>query len=137
MIRRPTISTRPDTLFPYPTLFRSGPAPGPAGGRGGRRSPGGCVRIGPRGYLAPMRSWRLLLQRVAINEVAVEVAYADVFVVLREGDERPGPNDWEATVRTSDRQHFPPGTYELSAERSEEHTSELQSLMRISYAVLC
>src|SRR3546814_17062894 len=63
-----------------------------------------------------MRSWRLLLQRVAINEVAVEVAYADVFVVLREGDERPGPNDWEATVHTSDRQHFPPGTYELSAE---------------------
>src|SRR3546814_10098368 len=26
---------------------------------------------------------------------------------------------------------------ELSAERSEEHTSELQSLMRISYAVFC
>src|SRR3546814_1915231 len=24
MIRRPPISTRPDTLFPYPTLFRSG-----------------------------------------------------------------------------------------------------------------
>src|SRR3546814_6506326 len=28
-----------------------------------------------------------------------------------------------------------PGTYELYAKRSEEHTSELQSLMRISYAV--
>src|SRR3546814_2046986 len=27
--------------------------------------------------------------------------------------------------------------YELRAERSEEHTSELQSLMRISYAVFC
>src|SRR3546814_7902992 len=26
---------------------------------------------------------------------------------------------------------------ELTAERSEEHTSELQSLMRISYAVFC
>src|SRR3546814_4897136 len=25
MIRRPPISTRTDTLFPYPTLFRSGP----------------------------------------------------------------------------------------------------------------
>src|SRR3546814_4724920 len=30
----------------------------------------------------------------------------------------------------------PPSPYTLSA-RSEEHTSELQSLMRISYAVLC
>src|SRR3546814_4595642 len=27
--------------------------------------------------------------------------------------------------------------YNLAAQRSEEHTSELQSLMRISYAVLC
>src|SRR3546814_2022767 len=31
----------------------------------------------------------------------------------------------------------PPGTAPLVAGRSEEHTSELQSLMRISYAVFC
>ena len=60
-----------------------------------------------------MRSWRLLLHDVAINEIDVEVSYADVFVVLRDHDDEPGPNDWEATVRTPDRQHFPPGTYEL------------------------
>src|SRR3546814_3094246 len=30
-----------------------------------------------------------------------------------------------------------PRTSEIGAERSEEHTSELQSLMRISYAVFC
>src|SRR3546814_14920915 len=30
MIRRPPRSTRPSTLFPYPTLFRSGPAEGMA-----------------------------------------------------------------------------------------------------------
>src|SRR3546814_7750999 len=29
------------------------------------------------------------------------------------------------------------GDYLLAAKRSEEHTSELQSLMRISYAVFC
>src|SRR3546814_20906734 len=34
MIRRPPISTRTDTLFPYTTLFRSGAEPtGPADGR--------------------------------------------------------------------------------------------------------
>jgi hypothetical protein len=60
-----------------------------------------------------MRSWRLLASALAINEVAVEVDYADLFVVLREGDERPGPNDWEATVTTAERQHIAPGTYEL------------------------
>ena len=60
-----------------------------------------------------MRSWRLLLSDLALNEVDVAVSYADVFVVLREGDDRPGPNDWEATVRTPDRHHLAPGTYEL------------------------
>src|SRR3546814_2637984 len=32
---------------------------------------------------------------------------------------------------------LPPGREGAGARRSEEHTSELQSLMRISYAVLC
>src|SRR3546814_8606119 len=32
--------------------------------------------------------------------------------------------------------HWHPG-YRVGSDRSEEHTSELQSLMRISYAVLC
>src|SRR3546814_6991861 len=36
-------------------------------------------------------------------------------------------------LRTS----VPSMTYSSFAERSEEHTSELQSLMRISYAVFC
>src|SRR3546814_4991102 len=31
----------------------------------------------------------------------------------------------------------PPSSSRLSARRAEEHTSELQSLMRISYAVFC
>src|SRR3546814_10809638 len=68
MIRRPPRSSRTDTLFPYPTLFRSG--------------------------LPPART-----QRTAPSA---------------------------ATTRCSERQG-----------RSEEHTSELQSLMRISYAVFC
>src|SRR3546814_7861585 len=32
---------------------------------------------------------------------------------------------------------YPPGLYAAQHRRSEEHTSELQSLMRISYAVFC
>src|SRR3546814_4563288 len=34
-------------------------------------------------------------------------------------------------------QHLPPGAQLAGCVRSEEHTSELQSLMRISYAVFC
>jgi hypothetical protein len=51
---------------------------------------------------------------LAIDGAGVEVAYADVFVVVRPGDDLPGPNDWEATVRTSDHHHLRPGTYELA-----------------------
>src|SRR3546814_2549677 len=40
--------------------------------------------------------------------------------------------------RVFDRRHsFPPTRRQLTVVRSEEHTSELQSLMRISYAVFC
>src|SRR3546814_4345383 len=48
-------------------------------------------------------------------------------------------NDPDAEARAGER--LPPhdrlGQPELEADRSEEHTSELQSLMRISYAVFC
>src|SRR3546814_1780888 len=72
MIRRPPISTRTDTLFPYTTLFRSY-APGHD-----------ALSSGP-----------------AIPAIPLVGGKAGVAI------------------------------------RSEEHTSELQSLMRISYAVFC
>jgi hypothetical protein len=79
-----------------------------------------------------MRSWRVLLSCVAINEVDVPVTYADVFVVLREGDARPGPNDWEATVRTADRQRFPPGTYELRGDTPDALVLSGHAVLRFS-----
>src|SRR3546814_11718315 len=82
MIRRPPISTRTDTLFPYTTLFRSR-----AFVRCAAPSKRACRRRGcPTSFL---KSWR-------------------------EPD--------------------PPSPLPI---RSEEHTSELQSLMRISYDVFC
>lgn len=79
-----------------------------------------------------MRSWRLLLTDVAINEIDVAVSYADVFVVLREGDDEPGPNDWEATVKTPDHQHFAPGTYELRGGTVDEVSLSGHAVLRFS-----
>lgn len=79
-----------------------------------------------------MRSWRLQASSLAINETDVEVAYADLFVVLREGEERPGPNDWEATVRTPDRQRLRPGTYELRAGTPDGHVLSGHAMLRFS-----
>src|SRR3546814_3264890 len=83
MIRAPPRSTRTDTLFPYPTLFRS-----------------------------------------EIEEVIARAkSLGRVSLIYLESPANP-------TNQLVDVQA-------VAAARSEEHTSELQSLMRISYAVFC
>jgi len=79
-----------------------------------------------------MRSWRLAASALAINEVQVDVAYADLFVVLREGDARPGPNDWEATVQTAASQQLRPGTYELRVDTPDGHTLSGMAVLRFT-----
>src|SRR3546814_5044072 len=109
MIRRPPRSTRTDTLFPYTTLVRS-PGHYTMADDPGREP---VVRVLPGG---------------ACHSVA---------------DGRPLMREWHRGVRTwGDRGETGTvlliGTYEHAGEvRSEEHTSELQSLMRNSYAVFC
>src|SRR3546814_7421479 len=118
MIRRPPRSTRTDTLFPYTTLFRSD---------------------GLRGLRHLARVERVLRQRVP---PAVEA-------LGQGGDCR---RDWAAQRGEAGGKGF---QHTVGASRvvqvaesevprrlaqphrSEEHTSELQSLMRIPYAVFC
>src|SRR3546814_7693036 len=110
MLRRPPRSTRTDTLFPYTTLFRSRPdllAQAHLGVAGGQEAVDGHHA------------------RSAICEVATI------------GSEwRPeGSRCWVSSrmsraIGAATVEPPPPC-------RSEEHTSELQSLMRISYAVFC
>src|SRR3546814_8106397 len=107
MCRRPPRSTRTDTLFPYTTLFRS--AGGPL-----RR----CVPHAGREGEARPRS--LALGR--------ETADAQHFRLVHS---QPGAA--AGAVLHADR----PRHRRVHEHRSEEHTSELQSLMRISYAVFC
>src|SRR3546814_4609283 len=101
MIRRPPISTRNDTLFPYTTLFRSPYPAAPLRRRDGGRP---CMSIA-----API---------------------VVLFCVLAVGGWVAAALD-SLTFALIARQPLSPAT------RSEEHTSELQSLMRISYAVFC
>src|SRR3546814_9542896 len=102
MIRRPPISTRTDTLFPYTTLFRSISAILDKAGISGLA--GNFIRL-----VAQNR--RLFAVSGMIRAFAALVARAR------------GEMTAEVTV--------------AEPLRSEEHTSELQSLMRISYAVFC
>src|SRR3546814_8991571 len=111
MIRRPPRSTRTDTLFPYTTLFRSG----------------ADVLIGVSAAGAFTAD---LVTAMAPRPIVFALANPDP-EIMPEVVLRAVPDAIVATGR-SDR---PNQINNLL--RSEEHTSELQSLMRISYAVFC
>src|SRR3546814_1581571 len=104
MLRRPPISTRTGTHFPYTTLFRS------VQGLGGIDAdhPGlrklRQVLQGP----APPHGLRIRAAGLAARGIPLD-------------------GDLERSGKAKDDRRT----------RSEEHTSELQSLMRISYAVFC
>src|SRR3546814_8782192 len=120
MIRRPPRSTRTDTLFPYTTLFRSWRL-------GGQRRTAFARRA--YGISGALRARALRVERtVAFREL---VSGRDGNRLRHDGDMRPVGTGRQGGVSAGDRQ----GRAETI--RSEEHTSELQSLMRISYAVFC
>src|SRR3546814_8549146 len=114
MIRRPPRSTRTDILFPYTTLFRSR-----------RPSPqDGLIHHSDRGvqYLAMNYTQRLAEAKLVPSVGSVGDSYDNALAETINGL-------YKAEVIW--RQRSWPSV------RSEEHTSELQSIMRISYAVFC
>src|SRR3546814_1527212 len=111
MIRRPPRSTRTDTLFPYTTLFRSPRAPARCG-------EGAAV------------SW-LHLYRARSRAVALAI---DQRHLRRDSAGLPCRH---ARRGAAGHRRGDPGARRRGRARSEEHTSELQSLMRSSYAVFC
>src|SRR3546814_3926210 len=114
MIRRPPRSTRTDTLFPYTTLFRSLV-------QQHAETVDDNTAAGPR-----------LRQQVGLQRAVDEVGDHRIARQRSERDvKRRLPGHAEAG-----RVHQESGAGE-GVGRSEEHTSELQSLMRISYAGFC
>src|SRR3546814_5763522 len=107
MIRRPPRSTRTDTLFPYTTLFRSQAELGAAGRDAGLV--GGDLHLDAATGQGP-------------DDVGGQATGEHGHAVLAAGH-LDDDGDGELEVG--------------AGQRSEEHTSELQSLMRNSYAVLC
>src|SRR3546814_9672936 len=132
MIRRPPRSTRTDTLFPYTTLFRSLPSPTPP-----RRRPPSADRSVPDGH-EDLRRTATAVRRFDRQGEPEPVVDADL--ALR----RPDRAGAMLEAGAADRQRGIGGHHHVAGQaavgdgvRSEEHTSELQSLMRISYAVFC
>src|SRR3546814_3112537 len=114
MIRRPPRSTRTDTLLPYTTLFRSD-----VDALARFRPPHGGVvgAVAGRGKGDHEMPALRFVRQARAQVVEQEIGIARIQCVE------------PAAVEFGERG--------LRLQRSEEHTSELQSLMRISYAVFC
>src|SRR3546814_1594007 len=123
MIRRPPRSTRTDTLFPYTTLFRSIP-----GVLGVVQISNGVAVVGKNFWAA--KQGRDALQIEWDNSAAETRSSDAIMAEYRELAKKPGlPARKDGDVDAA--------FAKAAKVRSEEHTSELQSLMRISYAVFC
>src|SRR3546814_5480993 len=112
MTRRPPRSTRTDTLFPYTALFRSA-----------------CASI--------QRLFRNPSIVISFAPLALIFSRCSGLIVVRKARQETG---CPITFRGSREPRGPFFTRHKKGApvvRSEEHTSELQSLMRISYAVFC
>src|SRR3546814_3446679 len=73
---------------------------------------------------------------LSINTIHYEDGIANVMAGLRE-IARVGKPDCHFLISTAGREHQFHRKAERLGPRSEEHTSELQSRMRMSYAVFC
>src|SRR3546814_6865478 len=119
MIRRPPRSTRTYTLYPYTTLFRSQ----------GQLLDLAVEQLHPQRL--GIRLGRMHVDHLAAHAVGAAPQLGVVTGVLHLGQAA----DQLALVDALAAHHV---QHHLEVfVRSEEHTSELQSLMRISYAVFC
>src|SRR3546814_3408688 len=118
MFRRPPDSTRPGILFPYTARFRSYVSVSGFGEVGpySRRPAYDMMIQGLTGFMPTQGS--------RDNPVPVRTTLADRVTAM-----------WASHAALAALLHRE--RTGAGQKRSEEHTSELQSLMRISYAVFC
>src|SRR3546814_2142664 len=148
IMRRPPRSTRTDTLFPYTTLSRSDQ-------RGGGFEEGRFEVREVRLRQAQARGHRVASETVdqaRLHRIHARQRIADVETGDRsrrtaqhgaarfagcKGDDRSVQALLQLRCDQADDTRMPLRVEQAVGDRSEEHTSELQSLMRSSYAVFC
>src|SRR3546814_8152874 len=131
MIRRPPRSTRTDTLFPYTTLFRSVKD---------KNSGVKLMGFGHRVY--KNYDPRAKLMQETCKEVLQSLGLEKdpLFKLAMELERIALEDDYFVQRKLYPNVDFYSGIVQRAIgipTRSEEHTSELQSLMRISYADFC
>src|SRR3546814_8301516 len=134
MILRPPRSTRTVTLFPYTTLFRS-----PLNERLVYASITAYGEVGPEASKTGFDSTALWARTGLMDAVRASRETSPALPPGGMGDHPTAMSLYGAIMTALYRRERTGkgGMVTTSLMRSEEHTSELQSLMRISYAVFC
>src|SRR3546814_6511192 len=139
LIRRPPLSTRTDPLVPHSTLFRSQGALGTVEGK--RITLGNARFLDEEGVATSSlaaQADQLRADGATAIFMGVGSKVAGIFAIA--DPIKPTTPEALAALRADGiKVVMLTGDNRTTAEavRSEEHTSELQSLMRISYAVFC
>src|SRR3546814_3180305 len=128
MIRRPPRATRTDTLFPYTTLFRSAADAESFFHEG----------VPVLGDEVEARVTADCAAQDRVVPVHRELGLVEELVgVLTDRVGEPATGQLPLGLRVVEQLGDGCPVTDGLVDRSEEHTSELQSLMRISYAVFC
>src|SRR3546814_1955945 len=114
MIRRPPRSTRTDTLFPYTTLFRS------------PTIAGNFDRLQQQISSIVGKLDAIPFEGIS-NDLRASLSSMTKLIKRFEGELAPQATAMLKSAQKSLKR----------VDRSDEHTSELQSLIRISYSVIC
>src|SRR3546814_6903454 len=126
MIQQPPSSTLTNTLFPYTTLFRSG-----------HKATKNCEAVHGFAQHVPIRFSRRERQCVHKAMERSGVLMTSDSSIVDGRDARCRHKNLAQALRTCIGLQAGRGKIALRvSQRSEEHTSELQSLMRISYDVI-
>src|SRR3546814_5600076 len=135
MLRRPPRSTRTDTLFPYTTLFRSHRLAEEDAAQRDAVQPPDQLPVSP--HFNAMGLTTIEQFHVGVAHVLAQPGAVTTDALTTAGLQHriECAIETECVVAPPDR--FLEAVRDVELARSEEHTSELPSLMRISYAVFC
>src|SRR3546814_12744688 len=140
MVRRPPRSTRTYTLFPYTTLVRSGGGSETTSCDGSvsiRLAKARSISTAPASAQSRVDSLTGTKAPFSSSSSSSRISSAKVSISPPCGSGLRRDGGIQRVVTVEDRQEAAHFHDRSAGGRSEEHTSELQSLMRISYAVFC
>lgn len=79
-----------------------------------------------------MRSIRVVLEAATVGGVELPLQQGHLHVVLRDGDDVPGPTDWEVLLVTEDTADVRPGAHLVALVTADEHRLRGRALVRFS-----